>query len=84
MQFKLTYNNGVNSFNYEFSGANIPEENIINALQAAVETLFPQALFVIPDVIESEPELSEEDQAREALYDEVDKIIEDMYGYHDE
>ena len=88
MQFKLSYDNGVNSFNYEFSGTNIPEENIIEAIRMSVDTLFPQALFVIPDMDDTEVDqpgvIDEAEEMRFQLYDEVDTIIEQMYGYYDE
>jgi hypothetical protein len=83
MNFKLSYDNGQNSFSYEFSGTNVPSENIVDALRSAIDTLFPEALFVIPDDIEPD-ELDEREETRNQLYDEVDKIIDHMYGYYEE
>ena len=89
MQFTLTYDNGQNSFTYEFMGDNIPESSIISALQDAIEVLVPNSILILPDLIDfvqmydsAQPEeISEQDAAREKLYGEVDRIIEEMYGY---
>lgn len=89
MQFTLTYDNGHNSFTYEFAGDNIPETSIISALQDAIEVLVPNAILVLPELTEfpqmynsiRTEEMSEADAARDELYDEVDRIIEEMYGY---
>ena len=84
MKFKLSYDNDINSFNYELSGDQAPEENIIEVFRMAIDTLFPQALFIIPDEAEiAVAETDEREQTRMKLYDEVDQIIEEMYGYYE-
>jgi len=83
MKFKLSYDNGINSFNYELSGDQTPEENIVEVFRMAIDTLFPQALFIIPEEAEvSFTETDEREQTRTKLYDEVDQIIDEMYGYY--
>lgn len=87
MQFTLSYDNGKNSFSYQFSGDQTPQENIIEAFRMAIDTLFPEALFVVPEGevhFEDPSDLTEAEEVRIQLYDEVDTIIDEMYGYFDE
>jgi len=80
MYFKINFESANNSFAYEVNTKTPDIESVIIGLDS-----FVKSVMDINETPETESEEEEDPQeVREALYDEVDKIVDDMYGYYDE
>lgn len=73
MYFCIHYENGTASFSHEISTPTSDVSAVVNSIEVFMQT-----------VIEEKKESAEAQKVRHQLYDAVDEIIEDMYGYYDE
>jgi len=85
VKLTISYDNGINKFTHHVDAVDATNAMVEEIFDMAINTIFPRALFV-PDMepkeeqeetIESHPEV-----VRQRLYEEVDDIINDMYGYY--
>lgn len=79
MYFKIDFESANNSFAYEVNTKTPDIESVMIGLDS-----FIKSVMDISEVPETESEEEDPQAVREALYDEVDAIVDDMYGYFDE
>lgn len=79
MYFKIDFESADNSFAYEVHTKTPDIESVMIGLDS-----FIKSVMDISEVPETESEEEDPQAVREALYDEVDAIVDDMYGYYDE
>lgn len=88
VKLTISYDNGINKFTHHVDAVDATNAMVEEIFDMAINTIFPRALFV-PDMrTEEEQEEQEEtiqnhpEVVRQRLYEEVDDIINDMYGYY--
>jgi hypothetical protein len=85
VKLTISYDNGINKFTHHVDAVNASNKMVEEIFAMALDTIFPRNLFV-PDMEPEaeEPEENHPEKVRHELYDAVDEIINEMYGYYDE